>query len=290
VAPQSPAFTTVAPGTNQLDLAWTIPLDQGVNIAPDSTESAGSAGNLDSQNWYRVGDVGVQLSRDASVISAWGTSTAWSDTGLVPNTPYSYTLEAHDNHTGLRGNWHNSTTPQSSTVWTLSLLPGPGSVAADVTNAVPGTTVNWTAVGGFGVGKVQYYRYVWDQLPTHSFDDTETQWSAGTLPTVPNASGLWYLHVKGYNGADFGNGAFDYAISVAQPQPQLLSIVMDNGDVTLTWRATAGSTYRVQYAPDLGSLTWTDLVPDVQANGPTAFAMDHTGGATQRFYRIMLVP
>jgi autotransporter-associated beta strand protein len=71
-------------------------------------------------------------------------------------------------------------------------------------------------VGGFGAGKVQYYRYVFDTSATHTFTDTETQWSSGTIGTTPTSTATWYLHVKGYNGNDVGNGTFDYPIAVTQ--------------------------------------------------------------------------
>jgi len=40
----------------------------------------------------------------------------------------------------------------------------------------------------------------------------------------------------------------------------------------------------------LGSSNWTDLVPDVQATANTASATDDTGGAIQRFYRVLRLP
>ncbi|PYJ02331.1 MAG: hypothetical protein DME25_16170, partial [Verrucomicrobia bacterium] len=189
---------------------WTTsrpsPPDQGVNVDPGADESAGGLGNQDSQNWYRVGDVAVQIYRNASLISTWDTSTVLGDAGLTANTPYTYTIEARDNNAGARGTWHNSTGPQdATTVWTLSVPPNAASVTPDQTNPPVNSTVTWTAVGGFGPAKVQYYRYTWDQQTTHTFDDTETQWSSGAIGTVPTAGGAWYLHVKGYNGDNVGN-------------------------------------------------------------------------------------
>ena len=70
-------------------------------------------------------------------------------------------------------------------------------------------------MNGFGAGKVAYYRYVFDQNETKtSWTDTETQWSSGTLVRTPTDAGTWYLHIKGYNGANVGNGYHDYAVTV----------------------------------------------------------------------------
>jgi GH25 family lysozyme M1 (1,4-beta-N-acetylmuramidase) len=292
VAPLNPSFSSLtATDTTQISLAWIIPPDQGVNIGPGSDESAGAAGNQDSQNWYRVGDVGVQVYRNGSVISPWGVGTAMSDGGLAANTAYTYTLEARDNNTSGRGAWNNSTAQQDTNIaWTLSVPPGSNSITASATNTVPGSNITWTAAHGFGAGKVQYYRYAWDQSATHTFDDTEPQWSSGNIATMASSGGTWYLHVKGYNGADVGNGTYDYAVSVVATQPQILSITTVSGSVTITWSSVSGSNYRVQYNPDLSGTNWTDLSPDVHATDATASATDNPGGADQRFYRVLLLP
>ena len=290
--PGPPVASFITP--TQIDLQWKIPLDQGINIGPGAGESAGAAGNQDSQNWYRVGDVGVQVYRDSAVISAWGAGTTLSDTGLSPNTPYVYTTEARDNNGSLRGAWHNSTGQQDTNIlWTLSMPPAAASVVPDQTNVVVGSNIAWTAVGGFGAGKIQYYRYAWDQSPTHNFTDMEAQWSTGALATAPSAAGIWYLHVKGFNGADVGNGTYDYAITATQPlqtAPQIISIVNTSGVVNLVWSAVSGSVYRVQYTPDLGVTTWSNLVPDISATNDTASATDYPGGEGQRFYRVVRLP
>ena len=230
VPPQTPAFSSAtAAGTTQINLAWTVPLDQGVNVDPGNSESAGGAGNQDSQNWYRVGDVGVQVYRNDSVISAWGNGTAMSDTGLAANTPYTYTIEARDNNTAARGAWNNSTGPQGTNIaWTLSVPPDAGSVTPDQASVVYGNGFTWTAVNGFGPAKVQYYRYAWDTSAAHTWTESETQWSSGTLATTPTSAGTWYLHVKGYNGADVANGTFDYAVTVTAGSSTSLIVSSQN--------------------------------------------------------------
>jgi GH25 family lysozyme M1 (1,4-beta-N-acetylmuramidase) len=295
LAPLDPGPPTATLMTStQINLQWTLPLDQGINVGPGAGESSGAAGNQDAQNWYRVGDVGVQVYRNGAVISSWGIGTTFNDGGLIPNTPYTYTIEARDNNGSVRGAWHNSTGPQDPNVlWTLSVAPGASSVVPDQTNVVAGSNVNWTAVGGFGPGGIQYYRYAWDQSSTHTFTDTEPQWSSGTLPTAPVSAGNWYLHVKGFNGADVANGAYDYAITATQPSqtaPQIISIVNTSGVVNLVWSANSGSVYRVQYTPELDAVNWSNLIPDISATNDTATTADSPGETVQRFYRVILLP
>ena len=292
--PQFPGFSSVVVASpTQINLAWTLPLDQGVNVAPGSTESAGGAGNQDSQNWYRVGDVGVQVYRDGSTISAWGNGTAINDTGLTPNTAYTYTLEARDNNSAARGPWNNTTGPQgTNTIWTLSVPPTPGSITPNQASVTEGDTITWTAVGGFGPGKLQYYRYAWDQSPTHTFTGAETQWLSGALVTTPSAAGTWYLHVKGYNGADVGNGTFDYAVTVtpvtcSQTNALLGIEANQDGTFTLTFVGTPQAQYYVMATGDLSLPTsWTVLAGSTNTvtNSSGVWWCTVSNTALQQFY------
>ncbi len=71
------------------------------------------------------------------------------------------------------------------------------------------------------------------------------------------------------------------------PRPQILSITVAAGNVTLTWSAIAGRIYRLQHAPDLDAPTWSDLPGDVTAGGPIATRTNGPVTAEQRFYRVM---
>ncbi len=293
--PQAPAFSSAAAvSPSQVDLAWAIPLDQGVGIAPGATEAADETSNS-SGNYYRVGDVGVEVYRDGEIVSGWSAGTAASDTGLAANTAYTYTLAARDNSSEARGLWHNiSTSLAPSLVWTLSVPPGPGSVTPDQTTLPVGSNVTWTAVNGFGPGKVEYYRYAWDTSPTHTWTDTEPQWPGGTLATVPASAGTWYLHVKGYNGAAVGNGTFDYAITAtSEVNSQTNSIVgiADNlnGTFTITFAGTPETQYYVVTSPDLTALmsSWV-VLPNSTNTAPSpsgVWSVTVTNDASQRFYR-----
>jgi hypothetical protein len=297
VAPQNPSFSSVtASSTNQINLVWTVPLDQGANVAPGSTESASAAGNQDSQNWYRVGDVGVQLYRDGSVLSPWGAGMAFNDAGLAANTAYTYTLEARDNNSHLRGAWNNSTGQQATnTTWTLSAAPTAASIVASQTNIATGSNITWTAVGGFGPGKLQYYRYAWDQSATHTFTGTEAQWSSGTITTVPTSEGIWYLHASSYNGADLANGSYDYAV-VAENQTQcsLTNAVLataDNrdGTFTVTFVGTPQARYYLVTHTNLAvpAGAWVPMPGSTNTvtNSTGLWFFTLTNTAPQRFYR-----
>ncbi|HOX59828.1 MAG TPA: YDG domain-containing protein [Candidatus Paceibacterota bacterium] len=162
-----------------------------------------------------------------------GTTHLW--TGLVPNTEYTGLAVTVSDQAVPTPNAAASL-PQSQ--WTLSVAPSSGSVTADEPAPVYGGTNIWTAVGGFGAGAVQSYRYAFDQSPTHTWTENEAQWSNGTLATVPTAVGTWYLHVKGYNGAGVGNGTYDYPLTVAQKALTVAGIEAQNKAYDGTTSAT----------------------------------------------------
>jgi hypothetical protein len=74
------------------------------------------------------------------------------------------------------------------------------------------------------------------------------------------------------------------------PSPMIQSIIVSNGVATVTWSSVSNGIYRLQYVGDLDGTNWTGVPPDVQATGPTATATNAIGGATQQFYRVMVVP
>jgi uncharacterized delta-60 repeat protein len=73
--------------------------------------------------------------------------------------------------------------------------------------------------------------------------------------------------------------------------PRIQSVNQSGADVNLIWDAIPNRTYRVQYDGRLPATNWTDLPGDISATSATASKTDRTvGGASQRFYRVMLLP
>lgn len=140
--------------------------------------------------------------------SGWlQTQASWTSTPLAANTPYDLAAKARN------GEGVETASCAVVRVWTLSIPPGSGSVAADTVTPHVNQSVVWTAPGGFGAGAVQYYRYAWDTSVAHTWSGTEPQWSGGTIATMPTSPGVWYLHVQGCNGDGVANGTYDYAVT-----------------------------------------------------------------------------
>jgi hypothetical protein len=84
--------------------------------------------------------------------------------------------------------------------------------------------------------------------------------------------------------------AFVVIVLPAILPPVFESITVTNGNVTLIWSTVNGRNYRVQYSDDFTATNWMDIVPGVTASGPTATLTSPVGEASQRFYRVFLLP
>jgi len=162
----------------------------------------------------------------AGTDSGWQTGIVpWTSAGLRPNTPYDFVARARN------GDGVETVDCPAVTVWTLSVPPEANSITPDKPTPRVNEDVVWTAVGGFGAGTIQYYRYLWDQNPVCTWTGTEPQWSAETLTTTPTAPGTWYLHVQGCNGEGIANGTYDYSVTATAGTPADLD---DDGDVDIS--------------------------------------------------------
>ncbi len=216
----------------------------------------------------------------------WGTllspdlpadATEWTETGLTANTEYTRRPHAYG-ACGFDNPFANLSLSAKS-IYTLSVPPDADAIVPDVTTVCVGSPVTWsTAEGhGFGEGGVERYRYAWNQSDTHTWTDTETQWTTGTLARTPTAAGTWYLHIKGYNGNNVGNGTYTYSVTAVDP-PTTATV---GGPQTLcaggTTAGLGGNT------PTSGTGAWS-----VESGGTGTFSPDaatpdatftHTGGA-----------
>jgi len=68
------------------------------------------------------------------------------------------------------------------------------------------------------------------------------------------------------------------------------SLTFTNNVATLQWASIPGQRYRVQFKDELNSSSWTDLTPDIIAEGSRATATDPAPPTAQRYYRLVLIP
>jgi hypothetical protein len=70
----------------------------------------------------------------------------------------------------------------------------------------------------------------------------------------------------------------------------ILDLAVTDGVVTMHWSAVAGRSYRVEYTDDFEDTNWNPVGTNILATDATARAADPIGTASQRFYRVVLLP
>jgi len=90
------------------------------------------------------------------------------------------------------------------------------------------------------------------------------------------------------NGTPPLSDAETFTIFVIAP-PQITQTTLSGQSFTFVWLTTPGHTYRVEFKDDLNAASWTPLTTDMIANNGSLSAIVDVTGATQRFYRILLV-
>jgi hypothetical protein len=76
---------------------------------------------------------------------------------------------------------------------------------------------------------------------------------------------------------------------VVKPAPFIKSMKIAGGNLTITWRALQGETYRLQSCGSLPAQNWTDIAGDVLASGPLASKTFLLTGSP-KFYRVRILP
>ena len=221
---------------------------------------------------FRILDAAQAVKASATVSNGVGATVNIDEGGLSPNTLYTRYAKAYNGTL-------NSLTSAAASRWTLANAPTPGNVTCDRSSATWYKTPSFafTAVGGFGVGAVSGYRYVWDQSPTYAFTGSEAIWNSGNLLLTTSAEGDWYLHVQGVNGEGVASGTLDLGPYKYDQTPPTnpTSAVETHGAVTDTWQSTVSDPsftwsgasdgpsgiedYLVYFGPDEGGMSTTPV-------------------------------
>jgi hypothetical protein len=248
VLPQVPAAPTI--GTPQALSATSIRW----NFTDNATNEEG----------FKV----LDTSDTVKVVSAVPNLTYLDEGGLSPNTQYTRHVVAY-NVTG------DSVASAPASKYTLSSAPN---VTADKTASAWYNTADviFTNAAGFGSGGVQYYRYVWDQNPGHTFNDTETQWTGGTLTVTATADGSWYLHVKAYNAEDIANGTQDYGPYYYESVPPTATDLSPANGAT---NVDLSSPLTLTLADDDSGVNWSTF--QITLSGNKGYSKTYSSGSAQ---------
>ncbi|MFH0952385.1 MAG: fibronectin type III domain-containing protein [Patescibacteria group bacterium] len=205
-----------------------------------SVSATGGLNNLDADS------SGLYFAESVSATNSdWTQTNTWEKTSLTPNTQYSFTAKARN------GDSEETSATAASTKYTLAANANvTGSLAQ---NGSTNNAIVFTNDAGFGVGGVQYYRYVFDKNATYTFNNSETQWTTGTKSLTPTSNGAWYLHVKAYNGDNVAasSGATQnlgpYNFDATGPTITNIISTVTTTSATITWTTSEASTTQVAW-------------------------------------------
>ncbi|OGQ98305.1 MAG: hypothetical protein A2521_11895 [Deltaproteobacteria bacterium RIFOXYD12_FULL_57_12] len=216
-------------------------------------------------------EIGFRLhnSVDTVIVEQATTNLSYLDeTSMTANRLYNRHVHAY-NAVG------DSVGSAVSSRWTLSVAPN---VTADKTTSTWYTTPNvvFTNAAGFGAGGLQYYRYVWNQNATYTFNNTETQWSSGTLTMTSTADGSWYLHVKSFNGENVANGTQSYGpFYYDGAAPAVSGLTPSNGAVIVP----TNSTVKFTLSDPASGINWSTFT--LQLSGSKGYSISYNSSSPQ---------
>jgi hypothetical protein len=173
---------------------------------------------------------------------------------------------------------NNYTTPRNTTL----TVPAPGVLASDVGPYGAGlsaTALTTPAHGTLGLNANGSFTYT----PAFNYTGPDAfiyQASDGT-----NVLGNAWVNISVTPTANLSSLGLN-----ANPPPLIHSVAFSHNGAVITWNAVSGRTYRLEYKSALSDANWTAIRQDVTAAGPTASATDKTAAASQRFYRVVLLP
>ena len=279
-APGAPTdLTATADGRTEIDLAWTVPGDNGGSAISGYRIEVSSDGG---SNWSDL------VSDTAS------TATSYEHTNLDPGTTRHYRVSA----TNTAGTGSASNVAHATTEAEPSGAPTGLSATADGQTAID---LAWTAPDDTGGAAVTGYRI-------EVSSDAGSNWAdlvanTGTTATTYAHTGLAagterHYRVSAINTAGAGTasnvaGATTSAAG-APGAPTVLTATADGKmAIDLAWTAPADnggsaiSGYRIEVSSDGGS-NWTDLVSDTAS---TATSYEHTNldPGTTRHYRVSAI-
>ena len=84
--------------------------------------------------------------------------------------------------------------------------------------------------------------------------------------------------------------SFSLMLPVALVPPVIQSIIPGNGMINITWGATAGANYQMQYKTNLSQTNWINLGGVLTATNGAVTGQDPAPTDAQRFYRVITLP
>jgi len=164
------------------------------------------------------------------------------------------------------------------------------SVRASVaTNATPGMRT-LIVRQGTNAAYANGFLEILPSVPDYNFDGLDDTFQRRWFPlfTTTNAA-----PAADPDGDKFPNSSEAVAGTNPTNATSLLKIdqiTQNASGATVTWRSVAGKSYQLLFRSPIGAVGWTAVGTPVTAAGATAQKLDPNGVATNRFYRVQVLP
>ncbi len=156
-------------------------------------------------------------------------------------------------------------------------------------------------------GQPYLLRFLWESVNFQGNGTTPNQfrvrWNGTTLMNSLNVGVTGWTSAKFLVQGAATNSTLEFAfrddpsylgldaVSLTPiPLPTFQSVSGGSGKIQFSWATMSGLNYQLQYKTDLTTTNWVNLGSKTNATGAITSASDVTTGATQRFYRVAMVP
>ena len=157
------------------------------------------------------------------------------------------------------------------------------------TNATPGMRT-FIVRQGTNAAYANGFLEILSSVPDYNFDGLDDTFQRRWFPlfTATNAA-----PAADPDGDKFPNSSEAVAGTNPTNAASVLaidSITQNASGATVAWRSVAGRSYQLLYRSPIGAAGWSALGTAVTATGATAQKLDPNGAATNRFYRVQVLP
>jgi hypothetical protein len=182
--------------------------------------------------------------------------------------------------------WRQSNLPKTLQCYYFIDPSGTAAFPVNATAQLPALNVNFpvnpAATGGTAVDG------------TSGVNQTNLSVSSQVVTNWPPGAALWLVwemtDVTGKaQGLAIDNFSFSASVQASTP-PVPVSFQLTGTNVVLSWTGAGGQSYQVEYKDDLRAANWTPLGNPIAGAGAAVSVTNNLNQATQRFFRLQILP
>jgi hypothetical protein len=177
--------------------------------------------------------------------------------------------------------WRQSNVPKTLQLFYFIDRTGTNSFPSSATAFLPSLNVSFPTVAADSGGLAVDGTAPLNQTGLSVQNQSITNW--------PPGAALWLVwQMTDFAGKAQGLGIEDLSFSATAPPPAPLNIQVSGTNLLLSWSATLGQIYQLEYKDELTAPAWTPLGGPVTGTGGTLLLTNYFGTSLQRFYRFRL--